>query len=557
MREEEGVEYVKKIVNEWSKVYINQVFFINKFSNIYNYEVEFSKPHSIKPIPEGTVKVFFSLIEKANGDCIVEFNFENESLKHKLDNTMRTNMFEQWIDRVLENKLKIKMQLHLGTEFEYTRTVDEKGKTVDPFVPKFDIMKVKDLSKEMRKSQKINVESPRFVNTLKRALFEMFELADKDKSGQLSYQEFYDAFKTLSYGLSENDIKTLVALADENDDGLIDWEEFIPIGIESIQTFFARNKTLQRAKAYERELNKEAMLLVYQDEIKKANEILQKKFVKIDEQKTGHIPIIELKKSMFHCNLITPKEINIIMRSLKDETFEYKLFQQTLFDVRFELAKSRIMDTNIDKLQEHLNIVFSRYDPEQTGQINILQIQEALLKSKKVNLTPFQIHSLIGLSCPDAHGMVVYKEFAPKCRDMINELFTVKSLSDKSTLMQTGAFKPQENLDEINLSGLDLFKKYDRNQNGFLEIHEYIQCLKDSDVKLTEPEIITLGLSADINGDGRIDYEEFMKHFQDCLKLIRLQSTLQDAYNLYNKQSAQIGSKRPGAGIQPAGGKLL
>jgi hypothetical protein len=54
--------------------------------------------------------------------------------------------------------------------------------------------------------------------------------------------------------------------------------------------------------------------------------------------------------------------------------------------------------------------------------------------------------------------MVKYKEFAVKCKDMINELFTVKSLSDKATLMQTGAFKPPENLDEINLSGLDLFK---------------------------------------------------------------------------------------------------
>ena len=99
---------------------------------------------------------------------------------------------------------------------------------------------------------------------------------------------------------------------------------------------------------------------------------------------------------------------------------------------------------------------------------------------------------------------------------MINELFCVKSLSDKSTLMQTGAYRPPDNLDEINLTGLDLFKlfkKYDRNQNGFLEINEYIQCMKDSEVKLTEPEIITLGLSADINGDGRIDYEEFMKHF--------------------------------------------
>ena len=76
---------------------VNSQISISKFSfslKFYSYEVEFTKPHSIKPIPEGTVKVFFSLIEKANGDCIVEFNFENESLKHKLDNTMRTNMFE-------------------------------------------------------------------------------------------------------------------------------------------------------------------------------------------------------------------------------------------------------------------------------------------------------------------------------------------------------------------------------------------------------------------------------------------------------------------------------
>lgn len=39
MREEDGVEIVKKIVSEWSKVYINQVFFINKFSNIYKYVI--------------------------------------------------------------------------------------------------------------------------------------------------------------------------------------------------------------------------------------------------------------------------------------------------------------------------------------------------------------------------------------------------------------------------------------------------------------------------------------------------------------------------------------
>ena len=61
--------------------------------------MEFSKPHATKPIPEGTVKVFFNIIQlqSENGDdngYEIEFNFENESLKHKLNNTMRKNMFE-------------------------------------------------------------------------------------------------------------------------------------------------------------------------------------------------------------------------------------------------------------------------------------------------------------------------------------------------------------------------------------------------------------------------------------------------------------------------------
>ena len=53
---------------------------------------------------------------------------------------------KSWINNVLEKKLKIKTELHLGTEFEHTRFVATDGKIVDPFVPQFDIMKVKDLS---------------------------------------------------------------------------------------------------------------------------------------------------------------------------------------------------------------------------------------------------------------------------------------------------------------------------------------------------------------------------------------------------------------------------
>ena len=59
------------------------------------FEVEFSKPDKIRPIPEGTVKVFFDItVGDSKEDYDVEFNFENESLKHRLDSTMRTAKFQ-------------------------------------------------------------------------------------------------------------------------------------------------------------------------------------------------------------------------------------------------------------------------------------------------------------------------------------------------------------------------------------------------------------------------------------------------------------------------------
>ena len=64
---------------------------------------------------------------------------------------------------------------------------------------------------------------------------------DKDKRGKLSYQDFRNSFKLLDYGLADNDINMLIALADEDDEEMIDWKQFIPIGLSAIRTFYSRN----------------------------------------------------------------------------------------------------------------------------------------------------------------------------------------------------------------------------------------------------------------------------------------------------------------------------
>ena len=94
MNQVRGQQIVQNIVDQWSKVYINQVFFEDVMGNVWCYKVEFSKPQQGKPIPGGTVKVFFTVMETTDGGTDVEFNFENESLKHREGNTMRTAKYE-------------------------------------------------------------------------------------------------------------------------------------------------------------------------------------------------------------------------------------------------------------------------------------------------------------------------------------------------------------------------------------------------------------------------------------------------------------------------------
>jgi Ca2+-binding EF-hand superfamily protein len=54
----------------------------------------------------------------------------------------------------------------------------------------------------------------------------------------------------------------------------------------------------------------------------------------------------------------------------------------------------------------------------------------------------------------------------------------------------------------------------DRDSNGFLEWNEYQNCLLEiAELSLTPEETLTLNLLADVDGDGKIDYQEFMKHF--------------------------------------------
>lgn len=84
-------------------------------------------------------------------------------------------------------------------------------------------------------------------------------------------------------------------------------------------------------------------------------------------------------------------------------------------------------------------------------------------------------------------------------------------------------------IEPVTLSELELFKlfkKYDKNLNGFLEIPEYMTCMNDQGLEVTSEEVTCLSFLADLNGDGLIDYEEFMKYFTTSLQMVRFAKLL-------------------------------
>jgi len=89
------------------------------------------------------------------------------------------------------------------------------------------------------------------VQQLEQTLISLFKEADQDNSGTLEFAEFAQLMATASIGLNSSELQLLLAEADENSDGLVTYQEFVPLAVEVIQTM----RLKERIDAEEDELD--------------------------------------------------------------------------------------------------------------------------------------------------------------------------------------------------------------------------------------------------------------------------------------------------------------
>lgn len=179
---------------------------------------------------------------------------------------------------------------------------------------------------------------------------------------------------------------------------------------------------------------------------------------------------------------MTPKEINFLLRDyvMKQgyEQINYTNFAADLYQIRFELANSRIMDINLDSIDKI--IVEDCLKVSRDGKtVKLNQLRCILRDAKQLVLTPVQVAILMGYSKPDKEANVDFTEFSKVCKQQISAMFKIDAMRRKAQLVNVGQFRTADVKMPVYKDGqiFAAFREFDIDRNGFLEWDEYQQCL--------------------------------------------------------------------------------
>merc|ERR1711959_805683 len=196
-------------------------------------------------------------------------------------------------------------------------------------------------------------------------LSSVFNEADVDGSGTLSYKEFKTVIQTSRLEFTKQDIRKMLMEAGENEDGYIDYNEFLPIGVDIVQAIFARREAEAAAKSNEEAAQEAARVaLVHGMDKEQYKQMLMQYFRSHDTDNSGFLSRKEFKECMKNAELgLTRQEINALMAEIDvdgDGNISLDEFDGIFFEILVEIVKAAALEEsrNADELTMYLLEIF-------------------------------------------------------------------------------------------------------------------------------------------------------------------------------------------------------
>ncbi|CAG5106493.1 Oidioi.mRNA.OKI2018_I69.chr1.g2869.t1.cds [Oikopleura dioica] len=147
------------------------------------------------------------------------------------------------------------------------------------------------------------------------------------------------------------------------------------------------------------------------------------------------------------------------------------------------------MSIDIQKLGEeklkHYQETFKKYDKNEDGTVTTAELATVLKESKK-DLSNQQIEDAVQKYDADGNGIIDFFEF-------------IKLMAN---------FNRDEEGEEAIRA---VFRVFDKDGNGFISTKELREILKELGDDVSDKEIIEMIRNVDIDGDGKVNYDEFVQ----------------------------------------------
>merc|ERR1712136_672545 len=219
------------------------------------------------------------------------------------------------------------------------------------------------------------------------------------------------------------------AEADMNSDGVIEYEEFIPLALQIIQSMYAKKK-LEHHMAEVREHAED--LLVHGMSKHELTELVETIFERMDTDGSGTLSKEEFVAALTSMELgLTRREINTIMFQIdvdQDGKISYREFVPFAYDLLQKLTSLRLLETELenDELGQYLTDLFKAKDTEMAGMLHADDIRD-LLHEAMLGLGRMQIYTVISEAEPDTEMMISYPAFIPKAWHSFGQCFLLSS----------------------------------------------------------------------------------------------------------------------------------
>jgi Ca2+-binding EF-hand superfamily protein len=257
---------------------------------------------------------------------------------------------------------------------------------------------------------------------------DLFRKYDVDGNQVLDADEFKNLMDDLQqrFDFPKDHVYLFLAEADMNSDGMIEYEEFIPLALQIIQSMLAKKRLEHQMDTADKHAEE---LLVRGMDREELTELMNSLFDQIDEDRSGTLNMQEFVSALTSMELgLTRREINAIMFEIdrdKDGSVTYKEFVPFAFDLLKKLTTLRLLESglNNDEIGQYLVDLFKAKDTEMTGLLHIDEIRD-LLHQAMLGLTRMQIYCVLSEADANADNLVSYASFIPRAVGLIRSMLS-------------------------------------------------------------------------------------------------------------------------------------